>query len=102
MVGAVVLPRATQEREVSPTAPQASKTYLLETDFPARHGSPTSSSRWRVLQPEWADTGRHIGSNPAPLLRTPFGERSLGSSASSRSNPEQRIQVASSGTCIAG
>ena len=37
MVGAVVLPRGRRNVEVSPTAPQASKTYLLETELP---GSP--------------------------------------------------------------
>ena len=89
MVGPVVLPRATQERGSQPDCATSIKNLSTgdgtsRLAMAPRH--PTSC--WRVLQPEWADTGRHIGTNPATLPRTPFGERSLGSSASSRSNPD--------------
>jgi hypothetical protein len=76
MVGAVVLRRATQERGSQPDCATSIKN-LSTGDGPSRLAMaprhPTSC--WRVLQPEWADTGRHIGVNPAPPLRTPFGER---------------------------
>lgn len=64
MVGAVVVPRATQERGSQPDCATSIKN-LSTGDGPSRLAMaprhPTSC--WRVLQPEGADTGRHIGIN---------------------------------------